>query len=158
MWKRQVKVQGCCHHGSWWARDSYLCYRDCPELREAKLWPAAELLQTTRALENWLQEGVRNRLVRQIVVGEFLWETYCGLKDLANVPLFSELTYIHSTKTSSLLYFSSFFEFFLIICVEVSNFNNCTLKLLWIIYLLDVFFHKGRHVHFLLELRVKSEI
>lgn len=86
-----------------------------------------------------------------------MWETYCGLKDLANVPLFSELTYIHSTKTSSLLYFSYFFEFFLFVLVEVSNSNNCMLKLLWVIYLLSIFLHNGTHVHFLLELRVKSE-
>lgn len=102
-------------------------------------------------LNNWLQEAVRSRLVRKVGVAEFVWETCCVLKDVPNIPLFSEFTYIHIAKTSFLLCVSSSFEFFLFVFVAVSKSNNCMLKSLWIIYLLSIFPCKGVHIHFLLN-------
>lgn len=90
-------------------------------------------------LNNWLQEGVWNRLVWQVGLAESVWETCCVLKDLPNIALFSEVTFIHVTKTSFLLCVSSSFEFFLFVFVEVSKSNICMLKLLWIIYLPNIF-------------------
>lgn len=46
-WQRN----SCYHHGSSRSRDLDLCCIDHPELRQAKLQPATELLQATRELE-----------------------------------------------------------------------------------------------------------